>query len=107
VASAVNNAVARAAGLLAVATLPVVAGLAGSSALSPETFSTGFQMAMWISAALVAAGGLGDSIFAGLRAGDTDQVLAATGLVAALALAVDGGLALVERVLPGRRRTAG
>jgi osmoprotectant transport system permease protein len=58
-------------------------------------------------AALVAAGGLGDSIFAGLRTGDTDQVLAATGLVAALALGVDGGLALVERVLPGRRRTAG
>lgn len=49
--------------------------------------------------ALVAAGGLGDSIFAGLRAGDETEVLAATLLIAALALAVDGGLALVERAL--------
>jgi osmoprotectant transport system permease protein len=62
-------------------------------------------------ASLVAAGGLGDSIFAGLRVQDNDQVLAATGAVAALALGVDGGLALLERAMspwagPGRRRTA-
>ena len=50
-------------------------------------------------AALVAAGGLGDSIFAGLRAGDKTEVLAATTVIAALALAVDGALALVERGL--------
>jgi len=50
-------------------------------------------------AALVAAGGLGDSIFAGLRTGDETQVLAATAVIAALALAVDGTLALVERRL--------
>jgi len=50
-------------------------------------------------AALVAAGGLGDSIFAGLRAGDETQVLAATAVIAALALAVDGSLALVEGAL--------
>jgi ABC-type proline/glycine betaine transport system permease subunit len=50
-------------------------------------------------AALVAAGGLGDSIFAGLRAGDDTQVLAATAVIAALALAVDATLALVERGL--------
>lgn len=50
-------------------------------------------------AALVAAGGLGDSIFAGLRAGDETEVLAATTVIAALALAVDGTLALVERGL--------
>jgi osmoprotectant transport system permease protein len=50
-------------------------------------------------AALVAAGGLGDSIFAGLRADDTTEVLAATVVIAALALTVDGGLALVERLL--------
>jgi osmoprotectant transport system permease protein len=56
-------------------------------------------------AALVAAGGLGDSIFAGLRTDDPTEVLAATLLVAGLALAVDGGLAAVERLLrrgPGR-----
>jgi EmrB/QacA subfamily drug resistance transporter len=58
VASAVNNAVARAAGLLAVATLPVAAGIAGASALSTDVFASGFRVAMWIAAALVAAGGL-------------------------------------------------
>jgi osmoprotectant transport system permease protein len=47
-------------------------------------------------AALVAAGGLGDSIFAGLRSGDETAVLAATTVIAALALAVDGSLALIE-----------
>ena len=50
-------------------------------------------------AALVAAGGLGDSIFAGLRTNDSTEVLAATFLIAALALAVDGTLALLERGL--------
>jgi len=50
-------------------------------------------------AALVAAGGLGDSIFAGLRTNDSTEVLAATFLIAALALAVDGSLALLERGL--------
>ncbi len=49
--------------------------------------------------ALVAAGGLGESIFAGLRAGDDTQVLAATAVIACLALTVDGTLALVERLL--------
>jgi osmoprotectant transport system permease protein len=53
--------------------------------------------------ALVAAGGLGDSIFAGLRAGDETEVLAATLLIATLALAVDAGLALLERALRRRR----
>ena len=50
-------------------------------------------------AALIAAGGLGDSVFAGLRADDSTEVLAATALIAALALTVDGTLALVERRL--------
>jgi osmoprotectant transport system permease protein len=50
-------------------------------------------------AALVAAGGLGDSIFAGLRAGDDTEVLAATAVIATLALTVDGTLALIERAL--------
>jgi osmoprotectant transport system permease protein len=54
-------------------------------------------------AALVAAGGLGDSIFAGLRNNDNTEVLAATAVIATLALTVDGTLALIERRLRGRR----
>ena len=58
IASAINNDVARAAGLIAVATLPLVAGLTGSAALDPRILSAGFRMAMWIAATLVAAGGV-------------------------------------------------
>lgn len=49
-------------------------------------------------ASLVAAGGLGDLIFAGLRAGDRSRVLEATAAVVVLALAFDGTLGLVERL---------
>jgi EmrB/QacA subfamily drug resistance transporter len=58
-ASAVNNDVARAAGLIAVAVLPAAAGLSGDAYLHPTTFSPGFHTASLISAALcVAAGAL-------------------------------------------------
>ncbi|MDQ6669292.1 MAG: MFS transporter [Chloroflexota bacterium] len=57
-ASAVNNAVARAAGLIAVAVLPALAGLTGAAYLDPEIFSAGFHRAALISAALTAVGGL-------------------------------------------------
>ena len=58
IASAINNGVARTAGLMAVATLPLVAGITGRTALDPQILSAGFRMAMWIAATLVAAGGM-------------------------------------------------
>jgi EmrB/QacA subfamily drug resistance transporter len=58
IASAVNNDVARAAGLIAVAVLPVVAGITGDSYLHPAALAHGFRIAVVIAAACCAAGGL-------------------------------------------------
>jgi len=55
-ASAVNNDVARAAGLIAVAVLPAAAGLSGAAYKHPATFSAGFQTASYLSAVLCVAG---------------------------------------------------
>jgi EmrB/QacA subfamily drug resistance transporter len=58
VASAVNNDVARVAGLIAVAVLPVVAGITGDAYLDPAALDQGFTTALLISAGLCAGGGL-------------------------------------------------
>ncbi|MCW2536240.1 MAG: Transrane efflux protein EmrB/QacA subfamily [Modestobacter sp.] len=58
VASGVNNAVARAAQLLAVAALPVAVGLSGDDYAHPAVFSAGFTAAMAACAVLMALGGL-------------------------------------------------
>jgi EmrB/QacA subfamily drug resistance transporter len=58
VASAINNVVARAAGLLAVAVLPLLAGLTGAAALGSAELASGFRTAMLISAVFAAAGGV-------------------------------------------------
>jgi hypothetical protein len=57
VASGVNNAVARAASLLAVAALPVAVGLSGRDYAQPAAFGAGFGTAMVVCAALMAVGG--------------------------------------------------
>jgi hypothetical protein len=57
VASAVNNDVARAAGLIAVAVLPVAAGITGDAYLHPVLLAHGFRVASVIAAVFCAAGG--------------------------------------------------
>ena len=57
-ASAINNDVARAASLIAVAVLPAAAGLGGNAYLHKGTFSAGFHTASLISAGLCFAAGV-------------------------------------------------
>ena len=56
VGSAVNNAVARVAGLIAVAVLPVLAGISGAA--SAAELERGFGRAMVVCAIVAAAGGV-------------------------------------------------
>ncbi len=58
VASAVNNDVARTAGLIAVAVLPPLAGISNADFGNPVDFSDGFHLAMLIAGATLMAGGL-------------------------------------------------
>ncbi len=58
VSAAVNNAVARIGGLIAVAVIPAAAGISATDAFDAATFSDGFTQGMLIAAAVCAAGGL-------------------------------------------------
>jgi EmrB/QacA subfamily drug resistance transporter len=54
VASGINNALARTGGLLAVAAVPPLAGLAGNAYDSPAAFTRGFHTSMLVSAVMMA-----------------------------------------------------
>jgi EmrB/QacA subfamily drug resistance transporter len=58
IASGVNNAVARVAGLLAVAVVPVIAGLTGDRFYDPEEMTHGFHVGMVVCAVLSLVGAI-------------------------------------------------
>ncbi len=58
VASGVNNAVARAGSLLAVAALPSIVGLGGEEYRDPTALTAGYHQALLLSAAMLAVGGV-------------------------------------------------
>ncbi len=57
-ASGVNNAVARAGTLLAVAALPALVGLSGTAYRDAAVFSAAYRTAMWVCVGLLVAGGV-------------------------------------------------
>jgi hypothetical protein len=59
----VNNDVARAGGLIAVAVLPPVAGLTGAAYLDPVRFDAGFRTAVLVGGGLCVLGGCLAALF--------------------------------------------
>ncbi|WP_246210462.1 MFS transporter [Nocardioides piscis] len=58
IASGVNNAVARAGSLIAVAALPTAVGLSGEDYADPSVFASAYPVAMWACTVLLVLGGL-------------------------------------------------
>ena len=77
-ASGVNNAVARTAGLLAVAAIPGFVGLTGDALSDPVLLEPGFDKAMVVSAVIVAFAGVLAFALLPARADDTPSTDAAS-----------------------------
>ena len=58
VASGVNNAVARAGGLLSVAALPAIVGLSGEEYRDPAALTAGYHQALLLCAGMLVVGGV-------------------------------------------------
>ena len=56
-------------------------------------------------AAFFGAGGLGQSIFAGIRLGSPEQIIGAAVVISLLAIVIDSGLYGVQRLLPGSKES--
>jgi EmrB/QacA subfamily drug resistance transporter len=67
IASAINNDVARAGALIAIAVLPAAAGIGQLTYLDPTAFAAGFRYACYLAAAVCAAGGLLAAVTVGRR----------------------------------------
>jgi EmrB/QacA subfamily drug resistance transporter len=106
IASGVNNAISRGAGLLAIAVIPGVAGLTGNAYLDPAVFASGYRSAMLISAALAAAGSVLAWLFIRNEVAGRSHACPAAQLDRRHYCAVDGAPLATERDAAGASRSA-